>query len=476
MRTPFLGAHYVARSKNLADQLCINLYPELVDTKSGKDVGALFMTPGLDLITTCGSGPIRAIYPFSNGQLAYVVSGGDVYSLNAAFTATRLGPLTTPTLTGPVSIIDNGTQAAIIDGQGATLITAASGALASITMPMTGPVIAAEQDGFGVANQRGSVNWFQSNFGDLSTWPALNFGAAAGKPDPIVAIGNVHREMWLIKETNTEIWINAGLSGFAFQREDGVFIEVGCAAPHSVKKVGESLIWLARNSDGQNTVVRSKGYQIERISTHSLEFELASYSTVSDAIGYSYQQEGHTFYLLILPTANKTWAWDAATGLWHQRAAFENGQFNRHWVNCGAFFNGRNLIGDYRNGRIYAFNLDTLTDADTRRRWLRTWRALPKPTMSPTRFPSLQIDMQTGATQVPAGTDPQAVLRFSDDDGHTWSNERIAAVGPTGMTAQRVKFNRLGSTRRTTGLDRILELSSSDPFKVALIGAEFLEQ
>jgi hypothetical protein len=33
-------------------------------------------------------------------------------------------------------------------------------------------------------------------------------------------------------------------------------------------------------------------------------------------------------------------------------------------------------------------------------------------------------------------------------------------------------FRRLGSTRRNSGLDRIFELSSTDQFPVALIGAD----
>jgi hypothetical protein len=128
------------------------------------------------------------------------------------------------------------------------------------------------------------------------------------------------------------------------------------------------------------------------------------------------------------------------------------------------------IIGDYRNGNIYAFDLDAQTDAGTQRKWLRTWRALKEPTTQPTRFSQLRIDMQTGA-DVPDGTNPQVVLRWSDDGGHAWSIEWFRSAGATGETTWRVVFNRLGSTKRATGLDRIFELSSTDPFRVALLGA-----
>lgn len=66
---------------------------------------------------------------------------------------------------------------------------------------------------------------------------------------------------------------------------------------------------------------------------------------------------------------------------------------------------------------------------------------------------------------------PRVMLRWSDDGGHTWSDYRIGSVGNIGQTALRVKFNRLGSTRINSGLDRIFELSSTDPYTGRLIGA-----
>ena len=144
--------------------------------------------------------------------------------------------------------------------------------------------------------------------------------------------------------------------------------------------------------------------------------------------------------------------------------------FSRHWGNCFAYFGGLVVVGDYQSGNLYSLDMDTYTDNGTQRKWLRSWRALPKPTDTPIKFSSLRIDMQTGAA--PDGTTPRCMLRWSDDGGATWSDYRIAPAGAPGQTALRVKFNRLGSTRRGSGLDRIFELSSTDPFKVALMGAE----
>lgn len=131
------------------------------------------------------------------------------------------------------------------------------------------------------------------------------------------------------------------------------------------------------------------------------------------------------------------------------------------------------VLGDYLTGNIYTFNPETLTDNGQPRKWLRRWRALPGETNSAVTFSYLAIDMETGIG-VPPGTNPQVVLRWSDDGGHSWSAERIIPVGDTGKTAFVVKANRLGSTTRFSASTRIFELSSTDPFKVALISAEVL--
>jgi hypothetical protein len=468
MRTPFLGAHVVARSQNLADQILLNLYAEVIEGKSGKDVAALFMAPGLDQVATgLGNGPSRGACVM--GNLLYVVAANTLYSISLTWVVTSIG--TIGTNAGPVSMITNGTQLNIFDGTNGYLYSV-SGGLSTLSLPFTNPGVASYQDGFGLVNQNGTQNVYASASGDLSSYPALSFGAANGRQDNTVATATFHRELWIFKQTSIEVWDNAGLANFAFQRNTGVFIEGGCVAAYSVARAGEALLWLAQNDQGQAVVVMAEGYVPKRVSTHAIEYEIKQLQTVADAIAHVHQEEGHVFYVLTFPTGNRTFCLDVTTMIWHTRGAFANGQVNRHWANCFAAFNGRNVIGDYQSGNLLAYNLDTLTDNGKTRKWVRTWRALPKPTDDPVSFYSLRIDMETGSRFVPSGTAPQCMLRWSDDGGHTWSDQRIIPVGSIGQTALRVKFNRLGSTRRNSGLDRIFELSSTDQFRVALIGAE----
>ena len=104
MKTPILGASYTARSVNAAADRCINLYPEAIP-QGGKEAGFLSRAPGLRLLKTLGTGPIRGMIEF--GNMGYVVSGNELYSIDLNFNETLLGAVNG---SGNVTMADNGNQ------------------------------------------------------------------------------------------------------------------------------------------------------------------------------------------------------------------------------------------------------------------------------------------------------------------------------------------------------------------------------
>ena len=68
------------------------------------------------------------------------------------------------------------------------------------------------------------------------------------------------------------------------------------------------------------------------------------------------------------------------------------------------------------------------------------------------------------------GSDPQVMLRWSDDGGHTWSNEHWVTMGGIGTYGTRAIWRRLGMTLKLR--DRVLEVSGTDPVKITIMGAE----
>ena len=470
MKTPILGGSYVARSVNAADNRMVNMFPEVVPEGSGgKEAGFLSRAPGLRVLATVGTGPIRGLWVTNN--VAYVVSGSQFYRLNASWVATLIGSVTGG---GPVSMSDNGTQIFIACNPDGFIYNTSTNVFSQITDPdFPGAGSVGYIDGYFIFNQPDSQKFWVTSLLDGTSIAPLDFASAEGYPDDVVALIVDHLEIFLFGSTSVEVWYDAGTPDFPMARIQGAFMEVGCEAAYSVAKLDNSVFWLGSDARGRGIVYRANGYTPVRISTNAIEFAIQSYGNIADAIGYTYQQDGHPFYVLIFPSAQATWVYDVSTQLWHERAGFAQGQFTRHRSNCQMSFNNEIVVGDYQDGRVYAFDLDVYADDGQIQRWLRSWRALPtgQNNLKRSAQHSLQLDCETGVGLVTGqGSDPQVMLRWSDDGGHTWSNEHWKSMGAIGNYGYRTFWRRLGMTEKIR--DRVYEVSGTDPVKIIVMGAE----
>lgn len=472
MKTPILGSSYVARSVNAADSRMVNLFPEVVP-EGGKEPAFLQRAPGLRLLATVGTGPIRGLWTF--GGFGYVVSGSKLYKLTTGYTATELG---TVSGTGPVSMSDNGTQLFVACNGPSYIYNAGTGVFQQITDPdFPGAVTVGYLDGYFVFNEPNSQKVWVTSLLEGTEIDPLDFASAEGAPDQMMSLIVDHREVWLFGTNSVEVWYDAGTADFPLARIQGAYNEIGCAAAYSVAKLDNGLFWLGADARGNGIVYRANGYTGQRISTHAVEWQIQQYGDISDAIAYTYQQDGHAFYVLTFPSANATWVYDVSTQAWHERAGFSNGQFTRHRSNCQMNFNNEIIVGDYENGKLYAFDLDKYTDDTATQKWLRSWRALPtgQNNLKRTAQHSLQLDCEAGVGLVTGqGSDAEVMLRWSDDGGHTWSNEHWRSMGKIGQTGRRVLWRRLGMTMKLR--DRVYEVSGTDPVKIAIMGAELIAE
>jgi len=497
MKTPILGASYVAASINAANDRCVNLYPEIVQ-QGGKEPAFLRRAPGLKpVLQFSGAAIIRGIYtmPAKTGRsgqfaasegkdLLLVVTADDTQGTNPRvwwvkpdYTTQQRAVLTAVPNTDPVIFADNGSQVFFTLGgaQGTSYVWNLNiNAFQQVTdLDFPGASSVGFIDGYFVFSEPNSQKLWVTSLLDGTSVNPLDFASAEGAPDNIVSVLVSNREIWVFGQTSTEVWYNSGAPDFPLERIAGAFNEIGCVARYSTIKVSNQVFWLGRNREGQGIVYQSNGYIGQRISTHAIETAVQSYAVISDAIGMAYQQDGHPFYVLVFPTAGKTWVYDLATGLWHERAGWLDGVFTRYRANCMAVFNGKIVVGDFENGKLYELDLNTHTDNSQPQRWLRSWRALPtgENNLNRTAQHALQLDCQAGVGLTTGqGNDPQVMLRWSDDGGHTWSNEYWRSMGKIGETGRRVIWRRLGMTGRLR--DRVYEISGTDPVKIAIMGAE----
>lgn len=467
MQIPFVGAAYESRSTNLDSQRCVNLYPERDESGQGKSVAALYGTPGTRLLVTLpGTGGIRGQHTPATGDMI-AVQGNKVYRVSSAWVATECGTLLTTT--GPVSIADNGQSAMIVDGPYGYVLSLSGNTTAQITSDaFYGADRVKYLDNYFILNRPDTQTFYITELG-TTTLDALDFASAEGAPDLLVSLHVDHRELWLFGDTSVEVFFNTGNADFPFERTGNAFIQHGCAAPQSIASMDNTIYWLGKDERGSGTVWLANGYNPQRVSTHALENAIQGYETISDAIAYTYQQEGHSFYVLTFPTASKTWVYDAATLLWHERA-YRNtttAALERHRSNAYCFFGGEHVVGDWENGNLYALDLDYFSDNGDPMPAIRATGHAADPDYRWMIWDSLQVDMETGVgLQTGQGSNPQAMLDWSDDGGHTWSNEHTKSMGAVGKYKARVRWTRLGRSR-----DRVYRLTITDPVKRVILGA-----
>jgi hypothetical protein len=363
-------------------------------------------------------------------------------------------------------------------------------------------------DNYFVYNRPNSQQWGASDLLSPIS-PALSYGTKDGSPDNLVALICDHREVYLMGEASSEVWTDVGAVPFPFQRIPGTSTQHGIAAPFSVSRLGNSFAYVSRNNRGQAQIMQMNGYIPQRISTHAVENSLTN-QYIDDAISWTYQLEGHEVYVVTFPSIGQglTWAYDIASQMWHKWLYTANDNtYQRHRGNCSAAFQGMVLVGDYANGKIYQLDKQNFTDDG---QYVRRLRRAPHLVTDLQRqyFDELQIQFQpgvgtTGLSQ-PTGdifvdspyiiypdavftigpfqtyvigqmatlnntvvTDnPQAMLRWSNDGGSTWSKEYWVSIGQQGKYKNRAIWRRLGMAR-----DRIFEVSITDPVNAVIISA-----
>ena len=128
------------------------------------------------------------------------------------------------------------------------------------------------------------------------------------------------------------------------------------------------------------------------------------------------------------------------------------------------------IVGDYQSGNFYQMSRQVYTDADQPLRALRRSPHIwSKENRERVFFSQFQIEFTPGVgLQTGQGSNPQCMLRWSDDGGFTWSNEQWTTIGAAGETVNRAIWYLLGHNR---GRDRVWEAVITDPVPRDIIGA-----
>ncbi|MCR9215304.1 MAG: packaged DNA stabilization protein gp10 [Proteobacteria bacterium] len=444
-RVPFATKSTKGRSLPLSVERLINLYPERAPSDA-KHSDILYGTPGQTEF--CNLPSIRGLHKMRG--VLYAVSDETLYSVDEAGVSTSLGSIPGADI---VFMADNGTQLCVVTNPNGYIYTV-SGGLVEITDPdWPGASSVTYQDGYFAFTKPDTGEMFISALLDGTSINALDFITAESAPDDAVRVISDHRELWIFGEESTEIWYNSGAADFPFERISNAIVEKGLTGPKTPAKVDNTLFWL-----GEDLIVwRAEGYAPRRISTHAVEQSIKKVVSPENGVGYTYADEGHTFYVLTFP-GELTWVYDAATDKWHERQSYNE----TYWkATTYIYCYGKHLVG---GDKIYSLSLDVGTDDGQP----IVSKAVSVPygdNTDPLIMPQFMLDVETGVGNA-EDADPQAMLRFSDDGGRTWSNEIWKGLGAVGEYKHRVIWRRLGLFYQRT-----IEISVSSPVRKAITGA-----
>ncbi|AUR93151.1 stabilization protein [Vibrio phage 1.184.A._10N.286.49.A5] len=434
------------------NELLVNVYPRA--SAGGKYPFNLINTPGLAFFCELPTFPVLGLH--NNKGRVFAVTPSKMYEIFKNGTFKELGDVD---LKGRVSMEDNGIQVVIVDGFKGFYYDANTNEVEQITHEAFYPASTVTyQDGYFLFDRKGTGQFFISELLNVDFDP-LDFATAEGQPDNLVAILSDHREIFLFGSETIEVWYNSGASDFPFERNQGAFIEKGCGARYSVAKQNNTVYFVGSDL----MVYQMTGYTPVRISTHAVEKTLKDVD-LSDAFAYTYQDEGHLFYVLTIPSRDITWCYDISTGAWHVRQSY---QFGRHQSNNAIFFDSKTLVGDFQNGRIYQMAGNYYTDDGE-----PVVREFVLPTVNNGRefltIDSLEFDMGTGVGLISGqGNDPELRVYFSKDSGKTYSESfKRGRIGKVGEYLTRAKVNRFGAARQFT-----FKVEISDPIPIDIGGA-----
>lgn len=464
MKIDLVGGTTAQSSLPLDAARTINLYPVLDD--NGKEVAALYGTPGLLTFCTAGAGPIRGNFAAANGR-AFSVSNSGVYEILSGGTATLLGSLSTNS--GIVSMDENGLQLGICDGTYVYIFTYATNVFAKVTdsdLPSSGTICFI--DGYFVVNENDTGKFFISSLYDGMTWAALDFATAESSPDNLLRVYNAVGQLWLLGSKTGEIWTNTGAAAFPFERISGAKMAVGIYAPHTAAEVDNSLFWVGRDDKGVGIVYRANGFSPSRISTNAIELLIKAAPTPGTMRGYSYQSEGHVFYILTGGGMDTTLVYDVSTQQWHERAYLNSaGQFEQHLGACCMYAFSKQLVGSRLTGKIYEMSSSVYDDDGSPLAAERIY-TYPGNENQRQRYKQLEIAMETGVgNQSDPGSDPQITLWISKDGGKTYSNGYQRSFGKVGKYLSRAVWRKLGMSF----ISITFKIRITDPVKRALIGS-----
>lgn len=455
MRLDLFGSQSQSLSVAINNQVSENCY--VIPSPRGRANIALVGSMGSKVFSD-GSGVIRG--GINCLGVSYFVSGTTLVSVDALGNRSALGSVSGG---DRVSIATDGKSVIIVNGTTTGYFyNVSSSSFASVTLPYAAYTVTI-LDTYAIFSSD-DQRFFISEVGDTDSFDGLDFARENKSPDEIVAVFEDHSEVIIFGDKTIVPWFNSADIDFPFSQNTAGVVERGLFARFSVVKEDNTLFFL-----GDDLIVyRFQGYQPVRVSDDGIESQLSDLrlkgfsSDLKNAYGFSYSEHGHKFYQLTVPN-QLTAVFNIATSEWH---TLKHWDYKTHHAACYVNAYGKHLIGGL-DGKIYELSRSHYSDEDKPLKRLRRSNVYSIADRR-VNWKLIKLIFDFGSSKVleGQGSEPVVVLRWSDDSGRSYGNERFLSLGVTADYKAKAIKRDCGSSRA-----RVIEFYVTDPVPFFLTDA-----
>jgi hypothetical protein len=472
----FCGPTYQAISPNIDAELAMNFFCEHSESGGAKSQIPLILAPGKKLFAQIPEAGVPSQLNINGRGFA---AGAHLWELAANGAVTDRGALGGAQPVRPTMMAANETQLLVLNNGNLYVLTLATNVLTAVNMAQLqgGPNSVAQigfADGYCFAWFLNTHTFQMSALEDATTWSGLDVATVSLFPDNFMSMICDHREAWFFSLKKSAGYYNAGAGFPSYIPIQGAFAEFGAGATSATVQLDNSVFWIGQDERGGAVGYRLNGYANQRVSTHAVEFAWQRYAIVADARAYTYQEDGHSFWVIYFPSANATWVYDVSTDFWHQRGAWNavSGTYDADHSQSHMYIFGKHLVGDWASGNIYEQSTAIFTDNGG---ILRGLRRSPTLYLANKRiyYSDFEVDAQAGVAPQPPLLDgngnprpAQIMLRWSNDGGFTWSPTYLLNCGFAGQFNTRPRKPQVGMARK-----RVFEIAVTDPVAWRIGGA-----
>ncbi len=487
----FCGGFGVSTAIEVSVEDTVNLQPEIQEIPGAKSQTVMYGSPGtqyaadLGLVDSGNTGPMRGMTEIE--RYSYFACGQTLFQQDVAGTIAicSTGAINTGHIGNDgqsVQFASSDTQLLVVSNGDAFLVVDRS--LSAVgSPPWTTAIDCAYLDGyFIVLDDTGDPAGGQFFISvDASTWDPLDFSNAPASNNKLQALAVDHGELWIFGTVVTQVFYNNGNADFPFVPNPSGVIQQGIIHKDTRVQLDNTLYWIGRNQNGMFQAFLAEGYTPRRISTHQIEREWER-ELSTQLHSWAYQLDGHSIYHVTATIAKRSWRFDRSTNRWH-RVMYRNpttGLEEAHIGSCHIQRNSNHLIGDRRNQILWVMTPTVYVDEYGWSGGVSGFNGSPLVSyrVSPDGYAGnkgvfyqrFELITPTGIGDGTTGTaeeNPEWMLSWSSDNGHTFGNEFLLAAGKVGEYNNRVFKVGCG-----WGRNRVWKVSFSANLPRCILGAE----